>query len=187
MITAYPYADTYSALDSIAVKPFAGFGPTGITVHYTADGDLERVKRESIASTIGYHLIFDKLGKVHQTSRLDRTVNHAGKAAWQGVSPNRAHIALSVLSWGRLNKDKTAWNGTPCPDAIERGKYFWDACTGPQEAALVAACRYLIGRFHMQKDSLCGHDECALPKGRKIDPGDVMIWNMTQLRHILWP
>lgn len=187
MITAYPFADVYGALDSISIKPFPSTGPSGITIHYTADDSLVRVKKEMVSCNIGYHLLFDKDGKVHQTSRLDHTVNHAGVATWRGISPNRHHLALAVISWGKLDANKKSWSGADVSAPALRNGSWWDACTSAQEASLIKACRYLVNRFNMCQDSLCGHDECALPKGRKIDPGNVMTFTMTDLRHMLWP
>jgi len=187
MISVYGEADSFSSLDSISVNPFLGTGPVGITLHYTADDDIERVKRQMKESIIGYHIIISKDGRVHQTSRLDRTVNHAGRALWQKQSPNRAHIAIAIISWGRLDSNKKSWNGTLCPDAIYRNGFWWDSATQEQEEKVLFLCKYFRNKMRLPVDSICGHDECALPAGRKIDPGHIMSFDMEQLRKKVWP
>lgn len=186
MISVYPYADVFESLDTISINPFTAFGPSGITVHYSANPNLKSLKREMIETKIGYHFLINKDGKIHQTSRMDYTVNHAGKAMWLKESPNRAHIAIAVLSWGRLDKEKRAWNGDVVPDAVFRNGYFWDSTTQVQEEALVTICKYMATKFKMPLNSACGHDECCIPLGRKIDPGNVMSFDMTELRGRIW-
>ena len=186
IISVYPFADSYNSLDAISIKPFTAFGPSGITVHYSADPNLERVKKHMIETKIGYHFLINKDGKIHQTSRMDHTVNHAGKAMWLKESPNRAHIAISLLSWGFLDKEMKAWTGELVANAVMRKGQYWDAATKAQEDSLISLCRYLATKFNMPRNSACGHDECCLPVGRKQDPGHVMSFDMAHLRGLIW-
>ena len=187
MQAVYPDADSFWELDTISKNPFLGLGPTGITVHYTADNDFERVKRAMKAEVIGYHLVITKDGKIHQTSRLDKTVDHAGKALWQRQSPNRCHIAISIVSWGKLNSEKKSWNGELCPAAIMRNGAWYDSATSEQEESLVKLCKYFRDKIRLPFDSIAGHDEVCIPKGRKVDPGNVMSFDMEALRRKVWP
>jgi len=187
MLTVYPDADSFWELDAISKNPFLGLGPTGITVHYAADNDIDRIKRAMKSASIGYHLLITKDGKIHQTSRLDKTVYHAGKALWQRKSPNRCHIAIALVSWGRLNSDKKSWNGELVEDAIFREGFWWDSATKEQEDSLVKLCKYFRDKIRIPTDSIAGHDEVCIPKGRKIDPGNVMSFDMEELRRKVWP
>lgn len=174
----------YWEIDRLGVNPWPAL-PTGITIHYTADGDIDRVKREMDKSKIGYHFIIDRDGLIHQTAALTKSVNHAGKALWNGQSPNRTHIAIAVVSWGLVNDDKIAWNGTKVPFAVKRKGQYWDSATPAQERSLMKLLFGLISDFQIRASNICGHDECALPPGRKIDPGCVFSFSMPELRKAL--
>jgi N-acetyl-anhydromuramyl-L-alanine amidase AmpD len=177
----YEKAHSYWEIDRLGTTAWPAL-PTGITVHYTADGNLERVKREMDKSKCGYHFIIDREGLLHQTANLAKAVNHAGKANWSGQSPNRTHLSVSLLSWGLLNGDGLAWNGTKIANPVKRGGHLWDAATEKQEKALIKLLRGLMADFGISAANICGHDECAMPKGRKIDPGLIMSFTMAQIR-----
>lgn len=170
-----------------ALKAVSTIDAVGVTVHYTADRDLDRTLRALQARGLGYHAIIDRDGTVYQTVPLTHGVWHAGKALWGQFSPNRSHLAISLLSWGELEAlapgAYQSWNGqTVSTDEVaSRAGAHWDAATPAQEAALVDflvwACQQGISA-----ENICGHDECALPKGRKIDPGGVLSMTMEELR-----
>lgn len=171
MITIWPDADSYFNLDSLGVRPWKSGAPTGITIHYTADGNMKRVAEHASQHQIGYHFLIDRDGHLMQTASLSRAVNHAGEAKWNGQSPNRSHLAVSIVSWGLLNADGTAWTKkVECPAVSRHGK-LWDAATPEQEARLISLCEALCRQFGIAAANICGHDECAIPKGRKVDPG----------------
>lgn len=173
-------AEEYWEIDKLGTHVWPAL-PTGITIHYTADGDLDRVKREMQTQNVGYHFIVDREGLIHQTASLAKAVNHAGKAMWNGQSPNRTHLALAVLSWGLLNDDQRAWNGSQVKGTKRKGQ-FWDVASSKQERVTVNLIRGLMADFHITPANVCGHDECALPPGRKIDPGCVFTFTMPELR-----
>ncbi len=168
--------------------------PQGVTIHYTAGrslaGSIEALKQRDL----NYHLIIDRDGKITQTSFLRWRVNHAGKAIWNGVSPNQTHVAVCLVSWGELEEvtDKkgetiyTAWNGSIVRDAVQRKDSFgnmswWDSTTFIQENSLLGVLEWFVG-CGINPMNICGHDEAALPKGRKRDPGGVLSLSMAQIR-----
>jgi len=161
----------------------------GCTIHYTADRDVQRTIRSLMERKCGYHLIIDRDGAVHQLAYLSHKVSHAGVAAWNGVSPNMHHLAISVASWGRLNKDGQDWRGRQVPAGEwklgKEKRDGWDKATPAQEATLLKVCRWMIENFHLAPGSFCGHDECAIPKGRKTDPGEMFSFTMSELREKL--
>jgi len=166
----------------------------GATVHYTADRSLPRVINDGISTGIGYHLTIDRDGSVHQNCWLDKAVAHAGDATWNGVSPNRHHVAVALLSWGILEVDrftgqKKTWTGIVLPDAeiaerpaLNGQMCWWDKATPEQEASIVLVLRWLMTAGKFPALNVCGHDECAIPKGRKSDPGGVLAAGMHGLR-----
>jgi N-acetylmuramoyl-L-alanine amidase len=172
---------------------FGPGGPSGVTVHYTADASVEDAIKSFAANGYAYHLVIDRDGKVTQTAYMDRGTWHAGKAVWNGKSPNRAHIAVAVASWGKLEPDGQggwqSWAKTPIdpaevaqrPDNLDGTLAFWHACTAQQEAALLEVLRWAVAGGISPAD-MCDHSECALPRGRKEDVGGALSMTMAQLR-----
>lgn len=181
MKSIWESSDSFWEIDRLGIKFWPAL-PTGITVHYTADSDIDRVKREMDKTRIGYHFLIAKNGTLHQTANLTKSVNHAGKAMWNGQSPNRTHIAVAVVSWGLLNSDSLAWNGTRVLNPVKRRGKMWEPATTAQEARLMDLLRDLIKEFGILPSNICGHDECALPQGRKIDPGGTLSKTMSDIR-----
>lgn len=193
----YPKADHRFMFRLSSVGTFQGDKPVGVTVHYTADRDIERVVRVLKERELGYHLMIARDGTVFQCAKLRVRLWHAGKAVWRNRSPNREHIAVALLSWGLvedvaadpLRRHFETWNGLVIPpaDVAERtgnlggDKAWWDAATPHQEAALSAVLSWLVAQG-IDPEDVCGHDECALPSGRKIDPGGVLLKPMRETR-----
>ena len=182
MNSIWPKADDFYEIDRLGTTPFMPMGPSGITVHYTACGFMHQAKNEMKHKKIGYHFIIDRDGTLVQTASLMNAVNHAGNAAWNGQSPNRTHVAVSLVSWGLLNSDMRAWEGTKVPFGAERLGKIWDIATAHQETKLKKLIGDLIAEYNILPLNICGHDECALPKGRKVDPGGVLSMTMAELR-----
>lgn len=179
----------------LARGKWADNGPFGITVHYTATRNLRAVLDEQ---GVGYHLVIDRDGSRYQRTFLDQRVDHAGSAVWNKRSPNRAHVAVAVMSHGWLKETPsgnffTSDGKTQIHSSDVRHGYGnvgdeilpWDAATKLQEATLIETLRYLMTAGSIKAEDICGHDECALPKGRKVDPGGVLSLEMAELREKL--
>ena len=189
----YPHVTSVFRPAAIATGDFPASGPLGVTVHHAADRNLDRVKQEGVDRKEGYHLVIDRDGNCHQTTYFTHTVSHAGKAQWMTKSPNREHIAVSLLAWGRLvpgpQSTWLSWSKAIVkssdvafrPGNLTGGNFHWDAFTTAQEAALFEFLTWCIG-LGMDPRNFCGHDECALPFGRKDDPGGSLSMTMSQLR-----
>lgn len=161
--------------------------PGGVTVHYTADRDLLRSIQALESKNLAYHLIIDRQGTVFQMLPFDRTCYHAGKASWHNLSPNSRHIAVAFLSWGQLRRSPNghrSWSDVYVApnDVRTNGQGAWDAATDFQEAALKSFLRWACLELKIDPDSVCGHDECAIPPGRKVDPGGSLSFRMADLR-----
>jgi N-acetyl-anhydromuramyl-L-alanine amidase AmpD len=181
----YPMVSKILYPDSMTVGPLV---PIGVTVHYTADRDPERAAIYLRRKGFGYHLLVDRNGSVIQLAYCNKRVNHAGKAAWNGSSPNRFHIAVAVLSWGELSPEGMTWAGNrlPAAEVAVRNDLFgrersWDACTPEQELSLYKILTWAVA-LGVKPSNICGHDECALPRGRKLDPGGVLLLTMKEIR-----
>lgn len=197
---------TVRALSTQAIYPFAkrietpdesnnGYflaPPTGVTVHYTADRDVDRVIRSLKQQNLNYHLLIDRDGKVIQSCYLDKACSHAGQAFWNGKSPNKTHVSISLVTWGHLtarNSDQVcfAWTGQQIEstDVAWRFAEPWDKATREQEAKLFELLCWFVDFFNISPEDICGHHECALPKGRKPDPGGVLSMTMQEYREAL--
>jgi hypothetical protein len=108
------------------------------------------------------------------------------------ASPNRHFLAVAVASWGLLDKkggSLVAWNGSQVaaheaekrPGNLTGEAFLWDIATAPQERELKKFLKWVIG-CGIPPSMICGHDECALPRGRKPDPGGVLSQTMKELR-----
>lgn len=185
------YASVNNVIDPLAMST-GRMQPKGVTVHHLADVDIKRAINSLRAEGLGYHIIIDRDGAVHQTTYFTHTVAHAGKAMWNGRSPNREHIAVAIASWGAVTKKGEkfyAWNGAPIPEAevarrpgnLSNALYYWHVATDKQESKLISLLRWCTIKGISHSD-ICGHDEAALPAGRKSDPGGVLSLLMRELR-----
>jgi N-acetyl-anhydromuramyl-L-alanine amidase AmpD len=167
----------------------------GVTVHYLAEVTVASALKSLRAEGLGYHVIIDRDGKIFQTCYFSHSVAHAGVAKWNGKSPNRCHVAVAVASWGAVglkNGKFYSWAGHEIPASEvarrrgNRGKdlYHWHAATAGQEASLMMFLRWAVSKG-IKPEDICGHDECAIPEGRKADPGGVISMTMGELREVL--
>lgn len=187
----YPLVRAIISPSEMLVAPFPGGKPMGVTVHYLADRDVERARRALREKKLGYHLVIDRDGSVTQLAYLSHSVSHAGKASWRELSPNRWHAAVALAGWGKLDDKGRAWNGAVIPTAERRkgpdvlGKAcLWDAATEPQASALISVLTWFVA-MGIDPRNVCGHDEAALPIGRKVDPGGSLPWTMDELRRAI--
>ena len=172
-------------IESLAISEWEKKTPTGITIHYTANDNFQSLLQEMHMHSIGYHFVIKKDGSIVQTSRLSKTTNHAGKAMWENESPNRNHISVAFVCWGSLSKDKKTYTGKKIENYRESLGGFWEPATDDQEKKLIDLCQELIVKFGIDPRKICGHDECALPKGRKVDPGGSLSFTLSDLRQKL--
>ncbi len=185
----YPWASKLLNPTSLSV---GSMKPLGICIHYLADRDVKRAVESLVNADLGYHLIVDRDGKITQTTYFNLRVNHAGVASWNNLSPNRSFISIALASWGYLTNDNKSWNGWVLPENqvarrvgnIDKKIYAWDKATDEQEKSLEKALLWLISKG-IDLKNICGHDECALPFGRKQDPGGVLSKTMPELRAYL--
>lgn len=172
------------------VGAFHGGSPRGVTVHYTASRDISSTISTLASKNLGYHLIIDRDGTIYQCAEFTGRLNHAGKALWNGLSPNKAHLAVALISWGLLKELAPgaceSWGGklVATEDCKYRQGQWWDAATTAQELALLKFLRWATIQG-IDAGSICGHDESAIPKGRKVDPGGVLSLDMPRLRDLI--
>lgn len=177
------------------LRGLEAFTPVGITLHYLGSVNVVTAAQSLDASNLAYHIIIDKGGHAWQMADFKKRVNHAGVATWHGYSPNKSHLAIALASWGQLkfeSKKLKTWAGQviPTDQAVYRAgnlglaKTWWDPATHEQVETLMAVLKHFI-LDGIHPSNICGHDECALPSGRKQDPGGVLPFSMVELRNLL--
>ena len=165
--------------------------PKGIYLHYTAGDSAKSSITFLVKKQLGYHLMIDRDGSVTQMYDLVSTVYYAGSAVWNDLSPNRFFISIAICSYGLLTpmeKDKDSFEnvyGQQVDSAIYRRGNYWEPATHEQEDELIRLCTWLCKEFSISPDNICGHDECCVPKGRKIDPGGVLGFSMENFRGMI--
>jgi N-acetylmuramoyl-L-alanine amidase len=205
----YPHIASTVSLDKTAKGEFIP-SPKGVVVHYTAGPSVEGAVSELLAKDLGYHLIIDRDGRVYQMTSLTKSVWHAGRAFWKGYSPNHFFLGVALVSWGELKFKKgeyRSYAGTVIPPQdvvtgktvglyagsaippqdVVAGKTvggvlaYWHKATLAQRLSLAQILSFFLEQGG-NRDLICGHDECCLPKGRKIDPGWILQQSMDEIR-----
>ncbi len=189
VVRLYPKAILYKNI----LDPGQGrLKPKGITVHYTAGGSASSSMDHLRETNLRYHLVIDRDGDVYQMVSLNERVLHAGRADWLGYSPNEAHIAVAIASWGKLQKSEgiyRSWADVVIPPSHvnhrsipSKGEY-WEKSSTEQETALLNVLVWLAENCMISPDHICGHEEAA-PK-RKLDPGGSLSYTMSEIRNIV--
>ena len=174
-----------------SVKTTGALDLKGITLHYSADRDVPRTVASLIKAGLGYHYLIGRNGMIYPLAEDTHALAHAGTASWHGYSPNRHHVAICVMSWGKLtikNGTLATWTGAPLPPEEVRtlgDGSQWDKATIEQEASLLRLLYHYTTERGVDPDHLCGHSECCFPKGRKSDPGGVLALPLPKIREML--
>lgn len=190
----YPFIHNINISADLGKGPWTWGKPSGITIHYASDRDVPRVINWLQQEKLGYHLLIDRDGKVIQVCPFNKCVDHAGKAVWNNLSPNRHHIAICLMSWGKLVQGASksySWTGEEIhfKDVATRPNFLgnsgtWDKATEKQEQTLNEVLRWLM-IYEIKPENICGHDEACLPVGRKQDPGGVLSLSTQAIRNVL--
>ena len=174
-----------------------------VVLHYDASpSDVATVKwLTTPRSQVSAHYVMGRKGEVTQLVHTDRTAWHCGQAAatlpdgrrLTNLNPFSIGIEignLGLLTRGRdgsfsytVGTSQRMYSGLPpvraaleWPDG-HRVEGWWEPFP---EAQLAAVAELLMGLansgFDVAVRDLRGHDEVALPIGRKTDPGPIFPW-----------
>jgi N-acetyl-anhydromuramyl-L-alanine amidase AmpD len=161
---------------------------TAIIYHYTAgsslNGAVNWFARQD--SKVSAHYVVGKNGEIVQMVPLDKAAWHAGKSVLAGKrGVNLFSVGIEIVNWGRLTRRGNQYfthSGKPYygKPPIQIGAQYWEPFTAAQYKTIAWLTRHLILRIPTITH-ITGHQRIALPKGRKIDPGDGFDWNRIQL------
>ena len=174
----------------------------GLVVHYTAGRSL--LGRSNAVSTLQFLadqglgcMVMDKDGIIYRAENQDLDVVgfHAGNSLHKGETGiSRFCMGMEICNAGKLDVTNKSWFGEVYEesqlrsslkkDNIFPGKYhkFTDA----QESALINFLRWQLDvNPEFRLSWIVGHDEIAIPNGRKTDPGASLSMSMPELRALL--
>lgn len=179
---------------------------TAIIYHFTAgpklEGTVEYFKKNS--SQVSAHYVLGKDGRIVQMVPLDRASHHAGNSVLAGKKGvNSFSVGIEIVNWGALLKQ-----GQPYRDSNQQQKrclhpfctytgskytgqspvlaqkQYWEPFTDAQYDALIRLTRHILS-VAPSITHITGHEDVALPLGRKNDPGGAFDWN--RIRTALQP
>jgi N-acetylmuramoyl-L-alanine amidase len=150
---------------------------TAIIYHYTAGGSQEGTVKQfqDRASKVSAHYVLGRDGKIVQMVPLDQAAWHAGVSKLDAAEAvNNFSIGIEICNFGNLTKkdDKFYdYRGEPYkgPMPIHAGGAYWEPFTDAQYKSLAKLTNELLAKYPIKH--ITGHQDVALPKGRKIDPG----------------
>lgn len=157
--------------------------PELLVIHYTATmGSAAGVIAHFKTGEASAHLVIDTAGKITQMVEFNVTAAHAGKSEWnKRPGCNFYSIGIEIVNPGPLYRTdsgfidttpiKRPWNG-PVVEARHKigGPFrYWAKYTEEQVRAAVEAAKAICSTYGIR--DIVGHDDIAIPKGRKIDPG----------------
>jgi N-acetylmuramoyl-L-alanine amidase len=186
-------------LESPSWSSRKGFKPTGIVIHYTKGGD-GRATADWFTKPVGRsaHFMGFRDGTGVQQVPLALQAWHAGASEWtyRGEtrhSANRFTIGVELANYGPLYKGKNGFwyeiggNMYPyrgeAPPVEAELKYdngflvrgWWE----PYHAAQIDWLHALLDQLEDAgiPRNLVGHEEIAMPFGRRSDPGPLFPWS----------
>jgi len=180
--------------------------PVGAVVHFTAgrsrtEKDAEIMTR--LAQERGHcYFVIGPTGKVYQSFPLTEWGYHAGPSQYGklGGALSRQLVGIEITSAGKLAEATDgrliSWFGESIEHEFARyldkdrensRKGYFHKFTDEQESSLIKLILWLKGNnptiFNL--DNVIGHNECAMPRGRKVDPGGSLSMSMAELRSLL--
>lgn len=179
--------------------------PIGAVIHFTS-GRFENDMEDAINTGIwmakeGYgSFIITRTGKVIQSAPLDKWCYHAGESYNEelGKSLSSKLVGIEIQSAGLLDKIKDdfyPWWDRKNPIPKENVRYdalavvpgYYHKYTTQQEKALLDLLCWLKSNNPdvFSFNHVLGHDEIAIPKGRKSDPGGCLSMPMSAYRNFL--
>jgi N-acetyl-anhydromuramyl-L-alanine amidase AmpD len=124
-------------------------------LNYPPEQRLYGLYHEKDRAWASAHIMIDREGVPYRLVPLDIVAWHAGESEWNGVTN------LNTCSIGIEN---IGMHGQPYTDAQYRTN--------------ARICRALLDQYGLSHEAIVGHEQIALPRGRKDDPGPSFDWGL---------
>jgi N-acetylmuramoyl-L-alanine amidase len=160
-----------------------------LIIHYTAGDSAEGAIAwlRNPASHASAHIVIGQGGAVTQLVELDRVAWHAGASAWGSDHQlNLLSIGIELVNPGPLSRIRpgayASGKRTRGEDEVVHAPALgggsvraWAKYPEAQLASLEAVVAVLRGLYKFE--ATLGHDQIAVPAGRKQDPGPAFPWD----------
>jgi N-acetyl-anhydromuramyl-L-alanine amidase AmpD len=139
--------------------------PIGIIIHYTAVMGVKEARIQAMFDErqVSADYYINRIGQIYQLIPEGAFSYHAGE---------------SKMSTGEFYPTKS---GKPSVNAITIGIELEatqdSGFSNEQYNSLILLSKTLIIKYNIDINKIVGHEEVALPKGRKQDPGRLFDWN----------
>jgi N-acetyl-anhydromuramyl-L-alanine amidase AmpD len=163
-----------------------------IVMHFSANSSKEgtvNVLAKNSDLDASAHVVIDRSGKVTQLVPFDVAAFHVGRSSWKNFSGlNHYSIGIMFINEGQLGQlqkvNNASWksdNGKIYENAdvyvqenaVSGLKSFWQQYTTEQIRSAEQVIKALSTAYP-SIEAVVGHDEVALPHGRKNDPGPAL-------------
>lgn len=166
--------------------------PEGLVVHYTVSGNNPENLVKYLAKQ-GYGcMVMAHDGRIYIPEGFDifkQAAAHAGKSAWNGISGMNSHfMGMEICNWGSAGKQHVSADKLRVisKKTANQQPGTYEKYTPEIEASLINFCLWAKSKCPtFSFDNVAGHDEVALPAGRKNDPGGSLSMTMPAFREKL--
>lgn len=172
-----------------------------IIIHYTAGGNALNTTRwfANPASRVSAHFVVGRKGEIYQCVALNKVAWHAGASTIKiddelVKNLNGCSIGIELANRGIIHKidgkffckfggDMRPYEGIQPIKAVYTGpdkrviNSYWEPYSVPQISELQKLLKCLEEEG-IDTTHIFGHDEIAIPVGRKIDPGPLFPWDL---------
>lgn len=151
--------------------------PRYLVLHFTANSTVSGTVKwfQKQGSEASAHIIIGRDGEVVQMVPFHLRAWHCGTSKWRGLGDLNSHsIGIEMVNWGKLKYRKgklISWAQeiVPDDDAVEAMGEWWQRYTPEQIEVCANLSREIVRAYELE--DVLGHNEIALPAGRKVDPG----------------
>lgn len=151
--------------------------PRYLVLHFTANSSVSGTVKwfQKQGSEASAHIVIGRDGEVVQMVPFHLRAWHCGTSKWSGLGDLNSHsIGFEMVNWGKLKYRKgklISWAQEVIPDddAVEVMGEWWQRYPDEQVEVCANLAREIVRAYELE--DVLGHNEIALPAGRKSDPG----------------
>lgn len=166
----------YPMVESTNCSSRAGAAVTTLVIHYTAGGSKESTVKwfADPSSKVSAHFVIGENGEITQCVPLKMAAWAVGDAKVN----NKQSISIELVNKGKLKDGENGVYATMTWPSGKSVRGVWEKYNAVQMAALSALILAIgMSPYRAVIQDICGHEDIALPEGRKTDPGPLFDWD----------